>query len=76
MAPGKEVVWEMITIQVNEKEMKIEDGCTAEKLLEKLNYSPRSSVWVNGKQLLLKEYSTKVLQNQDQVKVLRILGGG
>ncbi len=66
----------MITIQVNKKEMSVESDCTAEKLLEILGYSPRSSVWINGRQLLLKEYSKTVLKDQDQVKVLRILGGG
>jgi len=66
----------MVTIQVNQKEMKVAHDSTAEKLLEMLGYSPRSSVWINGRQLLLKEYSEMVLKDQDQVKVLRILGGG
>ncbi|RQD68889.1 MAG: sulfur carrier protein ThiS [Tindallia sp. MSAO_Bac2] len=66
----------MITIRVNNKEMTVETDCTVDKLLEKLDYSPRSSVWINGRQLLLKEYTETILQDRDQVKLLRILGGG
>ncbi|SFI00090.1 sulfur carrier protein [Tindallia magadiensis] len=65
-----------VCLFVNKKEVKVEEGCTVEKLLEILGYSPRSSVWVNGNQLYLRDYSHTVMREQDQVKIIRILGGG
>jgi len=35
-----------------------------------------SSVWVNGRQLLIREYDHYELQENDDVKIVRILGGG
>lgn len=66
----------MIRIDVNGKKISLETGCTVEQLLEQKGYAPRSSVWINNRQVLLKEYSERVLEDQDQVKLLRILGGG
>lgn len=45
-------------------------------LLQEKNLSRRVSVWVNGKQLLLKEYEIFILRDGDQVKVVRIVAGG
>ena len=65
-----------INIMVNKEETVLPEGTAVEKLLEMRGIKSRSSVWVNGNQLLLAEYPTWVLQEGDEVKILRIVAGG
>lgn len=65
-----------IKISVNNKETVLPEGTTVVKLLELRGAKSRSSVWVNGTQLLLAEYDSRVLQNGDTVKILRVVAGG
>ncbi|MEG1930400.1 MAG: MoaD/ThiS family protein [Anaerovorax sp.] len=65
----------MITIRINKKEDSLPEGMTVASLLEKRG-AKRMSVWVNGKQLLMAEYAVHVLQDGDDVKLLRVVAGG
>lgn len=65
-----------ITIAVNGKEERMEAGTRVEQLLEAKGMKSRSAVWINGTQLLLAEYPTHVLQEGDQIKLLRVVAGG
>jgi len=66
----------LIHITVNKADTSLPEGTTVEKLLEQRGVKSRSSVWVNGNQLLLAEYPTWVLQEGDAVKILRVVAGG
>lgn len=65
-----------INVMVNKEETVLPEGSTVVRLLELRGIKSRSSVWVNGNQLLLAEYNTWVLQEGDEVKILRIVAGG
>ncbi len=65
-----------IKITVNRQETVLPEGTTVAGLLKLRGVKSRSSVWVNGTQLLLSEYGSRVLQNGDTVKILRVVAGG
>lgn len=65
-----------INVMINKEETVLPEGITMVKLLELRGIKSRSSVWVNGNQLLLAEYPTWVLQEGDEVKILRVVAGG
>ena len=65
-----------IKVKINKEEESLDEGATVMKLLEQRGVKSRSSVWINGKQLLLSEYATYVIQENDQIKILRIVAGG
>lgn len=66
----------LITVSVNNKETVLPEAITVAELLKLRGVKNRSSVWINGTQLLLAEYDSRVLQNRDVVKILRIVAGG
>jgi len=63
-------------IQVNNKSLSIPDDYTVNELLNHMRYPKSSAVFVNGKQMLFKEYDSFELREKDVVKIIRILGGG
>ncbi len=63
-------------IMLNGKECQIEEGSTAGVLLETMGYKGKTAVWINGVQLLLSDYQKHLIKEADQVKILRIIGGG
>ena len=63
-------------IMLNGKECLIEENFTAVMLLETMGYKGKTAIWVNGVQLLLSEYQNYLIKEDDQVKILRIIGGG
>jgi len=65
-----------IRIRLNKKEMAGPSGTTVNDLLELAGYSSRVAVWVNGRQLLSADYATRVLEEGDEVKILRLAAGG
>lgn len=65
-----------INVTVNKSKAVLPEGITVAGLLELRGVQSRSSVWVNGNQLLLAEYPTWVLQEGDAVKILRVVAGG
>jgi thiamine biosynthesis protein ThiS len=65
-----------IKVIVNKEETLLPEGTSVETLLAMRGIKSRSSVWVNGKQLLLSEYPTRILLEGDEVKILRVVAGG
>jgi len=63
-------------VTVNKEETALPEGTTVSGLLELRGVKSRSSVWVNRNQLLLAEYPTWVLQEGDEIKILRVVAGG
>ena len=63
-------------IIVNKKAINIPHDTTVIKLLEYINTGSSVAVFVNGKQLLLAQYQSYELQENDNVRVVRPLGGG
>ena len=64
-------------ITVNGVRKEIENGCTVASLLLDMKYiKSKTAVWVNRKQLLIAEYETYVLSPGDELKIVRIFGGG
>lgn len=65
----------MIKLTINGKNTEIEDNTTVEKFLTDRD-NRKAAVWINGKQLLRAEYSSRVIMQGDKIKVLRIVAGG
>jgi sulfur carrier protein ThiS len=65
-----------IHVTVNKETAVLPEGTTVAGLLEMRGVKSRSSVWVNGIQLLLAEYAGSILKDGDIVKILRIVAGG
>jgi len=65
-----------VEILVNNKKVSIPLGFTVIKLLRQIQYSKSVAVFVNGRQLLMAEYDTYLLNEHDVVKVIKPLGGG
>lgn len=62
-------------INCNNKTIELKDGTTIAQLVQSKNYR-RAAVWVNGEQLLASDYETRVINPEDQIKILRIVAGG
>jgi thiamine biosynthesis protein ThiS len=65
-----------IRIKVNNKEMAVSKGTTVEKLLDIMGYTGRVAVWVDGTQLLGSDYPSRIIEEEDVIKVLRLAAGG
>lgn len=65
-----------INVTINKEETILPEGTTILRILEERDAKSRSAVWVNGNQLLLAEYPTRVVQEGDEIKILRIVAGG
>jgi thiamine biosynthesis protein ThiS len=63
-------------IEVNSKAMSIPDDYTVSQLLNHMKYPKSSAVFVNGRQMLFREYDNCELNEKDIIKIIRILGGG
>ncbi|NLX63024.1 MAG: sulfur carrier protein ThiS [Tissierellia bacterium] len=64
-------------IIVNGKEKAIKAKTTILDLLHMEGYGNQwVGVWVNNRQLLQKEYSTYTINEGDEIKIIRPLGGG
>ena len=46
------------------------------KILNERGIKSRAAVWVNGSQLLLAEYETRIVEENDRIKILRVVAGG
>jgi thiamine biosynthesis protein ThiS len=60
---------------VNDKQAEIAEDLPLCDLLKQLDYQ-RCVVIINGKHILLKDYSSRILSANDNIKLVRILGGG
>ncbi len=63
-------------VTINNKKIEVPEDITISELLKYLNLRKKSAVWINEKQLLLKEYDTYKLSENENVKILNIIGGG
>ena len=63
-------------IQLNNKTQSIPDDYTVSMLLFQTNYPKASAVFINGRQILFREYDNYKLNEKDTVRVIRMLGGG
>lgn len=61
---------------VNKKDTTIPQNFTVNNLLEFMNSSKSVAVFINGKQLLLSEYNIYPLKENDDVRIIKPLGGG
>lgn len=62
-------------IKVNSKEREWEEKTPLTLLIEERKIK-RAAVWVNGRQLLNKEIPTYIPKDGDEIKILRMVGGG
>ena len=65
-----------IYVTVNKEAAVLPEGTTVAQLLETRGVKSRSSVWINGTQLLLAEYANSILKTGDTIKILRVVAGG
>lgn len=63
-------------ILMNNKIVNVQHDYTVKILLEHNGYSKNVAVFVNRRQLLMSEYDNYKLNQNDDVKVIRPLGGG
>jgi len=64
-----------MNVSCNNKKIELEEGITVAQLIQSMNYR-RAAVWINGEQLLASDYDTRVINQEDQIKILRIVAGG
>jgi len=65
----------MIKVSLNKEETEIEENTTIGKFLKDKG-NTKAAVWINGKQLLKAEYDSHLINDGDEIKVLRIIAGG
>jgi len=76
MCNKQELTRNQIAVFINKEETMLEEGITVQSLLEQRGVKTRSSVWINGRQLLLSEYPNWVIRDGDKIKILRVVAGG
>lgn len=62
-------------VTLNKKEMMLKEGMTVSELIKQRKMR-KVAVWINGRQLLSAEYETCVIQEGDEIRLLRIMAGG
>ena len=65
-----------VLVIVNKKPMNIPDKFTLMDLLSFMNYSKSVAVFIDGKQLLQVEYEKYDLKENDNIRIIKPLGGG
>lgn len=61
---------------VNNREREVSQKETVSELLKELKLSRNVAVFINGKQLLMAEYDIYSINEKDNIKIIRPLGGG
>jgi thiamine biosynthesis protein ThiS len=64
-----------MNINLNDKQVEIADDMVLGDLLQQFRYK-KCAVIINGKHILLNDYSSHILKEEDNVKIVLILGGG
>ena len=64
-----------MNIYINDKPVEVAEDLLLCDLLKHLDYQ-RCVAIINGKHILFKDYGSRVLLKNDNVKLVRILGGG
>lgn len=65
-----------MNIQMNQKQIVLPEKASVSMLLTSQGFRKNVAVWVNKERLLQKEYPVYQLLENDEIRVLRILGGG
>jgi len=60
----------------NDKTMEVDEMTTLPALLRTLNYRNTVAVFINGKQLLTSQIEGYRIHENDNIRIVRILGGG
>lgn len=64
-------------IKVNNRDMEWEEGLTVQGLLDKKSYTyPKLIIKINNVLVPSEEYSSTVIRDGDDVKVIHLLAGG
>lgn len=66
----------IMEVVVNNKTISIPHNYTLKELLEYLNYTRSVAVFINGKQILMAEYDNYALNQNDNIRIIKPLGGG
>ena len=61
---------------VNKKTITIPEGYKVINLLKQLDYGKNVAVFIDKKQLLLSEYENTIIKENNNIRILRPLGGG
>lgn len=64
-------------IKVNNRDFEWEEGLTVQKLLDKKTYTyPKLIIKINNVLVPSEEYSSTIIRDGDDVKVIHLLAGG
>ena len=64
-------------IILNGKETDVAEGTVTMDMIDSLGYPDNATaVWLNGRQLLAAEYNALPLGEGDELKIVRLIGGG
>ncbi|NYB75866.1 sulfur carrier protein ThiS [Sedimentibacter hydroxybenzoicus DSM 7310] len=61
---------------VNNKTMTVPHNYTVSNLIKHLNYIESVAVFINGKQILMSQYGNYQLSKNDNIRIIKPLGGG
>jgi thiamine biosynthesis protein ThiS len=64
-----------MNIVLNDKPVEIPEGTLLRDLLAEYGYR-KCAVIINGRHILLKDYESCILKKDDNIMLVRILGGG
>lgn len=65
-----------VQVIVNEKSIDIPHDSKMVDLLSYLDFTKSVAIFANGKQLLLAEYESFKLKEDDKIRIIKPLGGG
>ncbi len=63
-------------VVINNDTIELPDHITIEQLISKMSYPKKVSVWINGCQILMKDYPNRALNPNDNIKIIKLLVGG
>lgn len=66
----------IVKVIINNKEEHIPENITVLELFKYKKIRSNSSIWINDRQLLLKEYNSYQIKENDDLKIITIIGGG
>lgn len=65
----------MIDVIINDISESLPDETTVDDIIKNKNYK-NVIVWINANKLLKNDYSKKIIKNGDNIKIVRVFGGG
>lgn len=68
---------ESITVNINRKEITLDKTIPVSEAVKRFGIGRSTpAVWINGKSIKYQDYATHLLQDGDNIKIIRISGGG